>query len=1236
MMKAIGAECKKAFVLAKQVPMIWINVAEIILATSTMHMEWKVQTVDGFTAFAQQYNVKEAEIPNLLRYLNDVGLIWWFENHSYLCHYVFTNPMAIVKLFGTLLDQMKPQLSGAFFTVADIDKAWPDIDQEFRLSLLKLMAHVNFVFQTNEQGSKFLIPTELRTTGAAASFSVENDVVARVYEFANIPKPFFFYLASKIMWYDGAAVTDLWTKCISLTCIKNGVEIEKGRVEWDDLRNELHIMVESLVREKGRRGKRTGEKKWRLLRFLVETTENIGRGFYHAKFKVKIPCNHCLRDLNSTMAPYHFTFQQVVGALTSNVRMVQCQGFKSRQVLISSLAPDLALEDIGRNQVSADNVEMGEVLGKGGFATVYRGKWRGKEVAVKQVHTCHSDEEFSEFQREAWIMAGLKSPYLVSLYSVCFEPPMLIMEYLPFGSLYQFLEERKGEALSLNFRLKIAFDIARGMQVLSSSSPPLIHRDLKSPNVLMAAKSADDAQIVAKVTDFGLSKQISGDIAGREVFNPDWLAPEVILDKPYTTKADVFSYGVILWELVSLKHPFSEYWEKFEGKPEQDKEQAIVEGLRPTNPKNVEAWYGSLIDQCLLKDPDSRPSFDDIVSTLCNKCDYVRVLMEKSVTGQLSKVLSRNSWLSASGNQLMLSGSGHLALDHSSEESIGSVHNLQLRREVNPIKVVQRVVFEGLSPPGAVCLSGTDLFWCGMRDGTVNLCSRMGGVLSKLQLRDDCVTCIKLVGKVVWVGFRNGSVVTVTLNAVELDAYKDNRSSAAVTDIVATQLPNGVAVVSYADGTLVCLSQNLSNVVASASLKGVSCRCLTIHHQHDPVLLFVGDDKGFVHVFSLPSMSKRGSFRASESAVSAISMYENILWVGCANGLISLFKVDGNISSLPHKHPHQSSIVSVIPLEQYKRIATVSEDGHICWWSTEDDIELEWEMTGCFTAHGSEVLSDAAHGGGDCMVACEVAQNSLTFLRITDEAIFKADLNDTDQQGQMKALLENTDKDIQLYIAIQQYRQCLDDRDRFGLAKSIYQQFFEKDGQNKEIGVSREVYDAVKKSLASTLKANSTMGLEWFDNLATFIFAKKRRRSLVDVTKTVFFDLCAKGIELRSLSYDVGLLDTFVNLCEGFDSASWKNVKVKTRVEGKKTHVDIWEYYRELLDEHCYTGKSRIVINAPAEVVLECVSRPEHKLKWESLIQQSKMIKEFSKDFYILYSTYKVRAYLDVFIYFLV
>jgi len=147
-------------------------------------------------------------------------------------------------------------------------------------------------------------------------------------------------------------------------------------------------------------------------------------------------------------------------------------------------------------------------------------------------------------------------------------PFSLIMELVPHGSLHAFLKADPDTPLSWTMRLRIAHDIASAMAHLHSYDPPLIHKDLKSPNVLMAAVD-QSAPVVAKgpkllmitlslnwtnfmviiVADFGITGKMylekfrAQKARDREVENPTWLAPEIIREEPYTAAADVYPFG---------------------------------------------------------------------------------------------------------------------------------------------------------------------------------------------------------------------------------------------------------------------------------------------------------------------------------------------------------------------------------------------------------------------------------------------------------------------------------------------------------------------------------------------------------------------------------------------------------------------------------------------------------------------------------------------------------------------
>lgn len=166
------------------------------------------------------------------------------------------------------------------------------------------------------------------------------------------------------------------------------------------------------------------------------------------------------------------------------------------------------------------------------------------------------------------------------------------------------------------FRLRVAWDIAKGMAYLHSASPPLLHRDLKSPNVLLASHEWN-APSVAKIADFGLTGRAFTDFKAvaaseRDVENPTWLAPEVMRNETYSTPSDVYPYGVMLWELIARQHPYDEF--KFAWTT--DLEAAIKSGTRPTIPADCPPRYAQLIRSCWATDPKDRPSFRTILDSL--------------------------------------------------------------------------------------------------------------------------------------------------------------------------------------------------------------------------------------------------------------------------------------------------------------------------------------------------------------------------------------------------------------------------------------------------------------------------------------------------------------------------------------------------------------------------------------------------------------------------------------------
>jgi len=178
-------------------------------------------------------------------------------------------------------------------------------------------------------------------------------------------------------------------------------------------------------------------------------------------------------------------------------------------------------------------------------------------------------------------------------------------EYVERGSLLDVIMGTPKE-LTRKRIMRIATEIAQGMAYLHDFIPPLLHRDLKSANILITHNWH------AKISDFGISRQLCPTTMTHRVGTTRWTAPEVLNygDPHYSTKADVYSFGIVLYELLTKRTPFYDMnWE-------YKVEMAIMEGARPTVPKRTRRKrpeMTALMEQCWQHDPDRRPTFAQIL-----------------------------------------------------------------------------------------------------------------------------------------------------------------------------------------------------------------------------------------------------------------------------------------------------------------------------------------------------------------------------------------------------------------------------------------------------------------------------------------------------------------------------------------------------------------------------------------------------------------------------------------------
>jgi serine/threonine protein kinase len=260
-------------------------------------------------------------------------------------------------------------------------------------------------------------------------------------------------------------------------------------------------------------------------------------------------------------------------------------------------------------EVSYSEITLFEKIGTGGFAEVFRGEYRGTNVAVKRLLTkpgSDSEKAIQDFKAEVGFMTRLRHPNIVLFMGLVPRPLCLITEFCARGNLFDLLHNSSIQ-LSWTLRKQMALDAARGMNFLHTSSPVIIHRDLKSLNLLV------DDRWTVKVSDFGLSRfkgNSSSSLYTAQCGTFHWMAPEVIAGHRYTEKADVFSFGVNLWELLTRDTPYKDM------QPMQVGLAVLNRGLRPEIPHDTPEDYAALMRACWNADPMKRPSFAQIIRAL--------------------------------------------------------------------------------------------------------------------------------------------------------------------------------------------------------------------------------------------------------------------------------------------------------------------------------------------------------------------------------------------------------------------------------------------------------------------------------------------------------------------------------------------------------------------------------------------------------------------------------------------
>ncbi|XP_040910348.1 ephrin type-A receptor 4b isoform X3 [Toxotes jaculatrix] len=325
--------------------------------------------------------------------------------------------------------------------------------------------------------------------------------------------------------------------------------------------------------------------------------------------------------------------------------------------------PNQAVRDFAK-EIDASNIRIERVIGAGEFGEVCSGRLRvqGKReiyVAIKSLKAGYSDKQRRDFLSEASIMGQFDHPNIIRLEGVvtrC-KPVMIITEFMENGSLDTFLKKHDGQFTVIQL-VGMLRGIASGMKYLSDMS--YVHRDLAARNILV------NSNLVCKVSDFGLSRVLEDDPEAAYTTRGGkipirWTAPEAIAYRKFTSASDVWSYGIVMWEVISYgERP---YWEM----SNQDVIKAIDEGYRLPAPMDCPVVLHQLMLDCWEKGRSDRPKFGQIVTILdklirnpaslrelanSSVCELAK--MGVSLAGHQKKILSSVQSLQTQGTHVQV------------------------------------------------------------------------------------------------------------------------------------------------------------------------------------------------------------------------------------------------------------------------------------------------------------------------------------------------------------------------------------------------------------------------------------------------------------------------------------------------------------------------------------------------------------------------------------------------------
>ncbi len=351
---------------------------------------------------------------------------------------------------------------------------------------------------------------------------------------------------------------------------------------------------------------------------LTETNQNGG-------IEQRVPCFECIKQVRPK--PFEFLVEQCLTVISRNETSIECGYFrndpsKNHTVPLTDIVPDLLLQDIEtkfllkKEDIIYDE-EDANLLGKGGYGKVYRGKCHGKPVAIKKYIT-RTEEAFTELRTEAKLLQQSHHPCFVCLEGVCVYPMMaLILELAPLGALGFPLLKKKIPIHRLTI-FRIALEVAAALRFVHKQG--IVFRDLKADNVLLWTLNPDSL-CHCKITDFGIATHLSPAGAKGLQGTKGFIAPEVLhigkrkQKSAYDHKADTFSFAMFLYQMIARRHPYHDIvGHRIDASVESGERPKLLD---VDNAHFAYYYLTKLMEICWKDKAQERPGDDVIMKKLC-------------------------------------------------------------------------------------------------------------------------------------------------------------------------------------------------------------------------------------------------------------------------------------------------------------------------------------------------------------------------------------------------------------------------------------------------------------------------------------------------------------------------------------------------------------------------------------------------------------------------------------------